>query len=178
MSGLAPSHPIVVVPPPIGSSIPTSTVTDPATFRAHFPPFASTVTYPDQTVQFFIDTSSIMCDPRVWCQLQQMGVELMTAHFLAMQQYSMQGGSAGGVPGMATGLVTSKSVSKVSVGRDQGSTAMEGWGPWNYTIYGQQYAWYAQLAGTGGYETLALSNDAMAGVVWTWARGVMQTWGS
>ena len=180
MSDLVPAHPIVLPPPLIiPSGIPTSTVTNPATFRAHFPAFADTSKYPDVQVQFQIDVCTVMCDPRVWQQLQQMGVELMTAHFLAMQQYMAQGGVAGGVPGMATGLRSSKSVSKVSVGYDQGLTGMEGWGPWNYTVYGQQYAWYAQLAGTGGYETLALSNsDALVGTVWTWARGVMMTWGS
>jgi hypothetical protein len=173
------THPIVLPDPPIiQGGIPTSTVTNPATFRLHFPEFANTTVYPDAQVQFYIDTSTLMCDPRVWHQLQQMGVELMTAHMLAMSQYASQGGSGAGVPGMRTGMMTSKSVSKVSVSYDQGNTAMEGWGPWNYTTYGQRYAWLAQLAGTGGYETLALSNYEQAGLVWTWARGVMLSMGS
>ena len=168
----------IPVPQNIPSGIPTSTVSDPPTFRSHFTAFADTTIYPDVTVQFFIDMASVMCSPLVWGQMQQMGVELMTAHFLTMQRYTMSGG-AGGVPGMASGIVTSKSVSKVSVGYDASLTGMEGWGPWNYTLYGQQYAWYAQLMGTGGYETLAVGvSNTMAGIVWTFARGVMNTWGS
>jgi hypothetical protein len=175
----APLVPMPAGTPPVPSGIPTSTVTDPPTFRLHFPAFADTTRYPDPTVQFFIDMATVMCSPGVWCNLQQMGVELMTAHFLAMQQYAMQGGTGPGmVPGMASGVRTSKSVSKVSVGYDASVTAMEGWGPWNYTIYGQQYAWYAQLVGTGGFEMLGFGNELMAGLVWTWARGVMMTWGS
>lgn len=170
----------VPMPRLIPSGIPTSTVTDPETFRLHFPPFADTATYPDVTVQFWIDAASIMCSAQYWCQLQQIGVELLTAHFLAMQQYTMMGAPAGGggVPGIGVGLRTSKSVSKVSVGYDQGLTGMEGWGPFNYTVFGQQWAWYAQLVGTGGYETLAVGMESMTGLVWTWARGVMMNWGS
>ena len=169
----------IPIPQNIPSGIPTSTVSDPPTFRSHFPPFADTTVYPDATVQFFIDTSTIMCSPLVWGQMQQMGVELMTAHFLTMQQWIANGAAAGGVPGMQTGVASSKGVSKVSVGYDQSIGMMEGWGPWNYTIYGRQYAWYAQLMGTGGYETLGVGmGDALAGTVWTWARGVMLAWGS
>jgi hypothetical protein len=166
--------------PPIPSGIPTSTVSDPPTFRLHFPPFADTTTYPDPQVQFFIDMASVMCDPRIWCQLQQMGVEFLTAHFLTMQQYTMRGGASGtggGVPGMSTGIASSKSVSRVSVSYDQSLGSMEGWGPFNYTIYGRQYAWWAQMAGTGGYETLAVG-EAMVGIVWTYARGVLLAMGS
>lgn len=164
--------------PPIPSGIPTSTVSDPPTFRLHFPAFADDTVYPDPQVQFFIDMSTVMCGP-AWCQLQQMGVELLTAHFLTLQQYVMRGAAGGGVPGMSTGIASSKSVSKVSVGYDQTLGSMEGWGPFNYTIYGRMYAWYAQMVGTGGYETLAVGmEDSLVGLVNTWARGVMLAWGS
>lgn len=165
--------------PPIPSGIPTSTVTDPPTFRLHFPPFADTTTYPDGQVQFFIDMSTVMVSPYVWCQMTQMGVELLTAHFLTLQQYMMRGAAGGAVPGMSTGIASSKSVSRVSVSYDQTMGSMEGWGPFNYTIYGRQYAWYAQLVGTGGYETLAVGvSDQLTGLVWTYARGVMLAMGS
>jgi hypothetical protein len=165
--------------PPIPSGIPTSDVTDPPTFRLHFPAFADTTTFPDPQVQFFIDMATVMCNPVVWCQLRQMGVELLTAHFLTMQQWMMQGAAGGGVPGMATGIASSKSVSKVSVSYDQTTGTTEGFGPFMYTVWGRQYAWYAQLAGTGGYETLAVApGNQLAGLVWTYARGVMLAMGS
>ena len=181
MSGavIADPGPLPLGTPPIPSGIPTSTVTDPPTFRSHFPAFEDVAKFPDPQVQFFIDMSTVMVSPMIWCQMTQMGVELLTAHFLTLQQYMMSGGVAGGVPGMSTGIASSKSVSKVSISYDQTMGSMEGWGPFNYTIYGRQYAWYAQLVGTGGYETLAVgASDSLVGLVRTYARGVMMAMGS
>jgi hypothetical protein len=115
-----------------------------------------------------------------WGCLATMGMELITAHFLTMQGYFLALNKGMTYPaGMAMGIPTSKSVSKVSVGSDIASFMMEGGGPWNYTIYGQQYLWWADLAGTGGYEVLMDTYPGYsAGVVNTWARGVFETWGS
>lgn len=171
-----------VTVPPAGTvptppwAIPPTTITDPATFRSHFPAFADTARYPDATVQFFLDLGTAMCNPDRWLNFQQYGAELVCAHFLAMQQLAMQGGATTGVPGLATGPRSSKSVSKVSVGYDVGITAIEGAGPFNYTMYGQEYWRMVLLVGTGGYETLALSTPGMAGFVNTWAKGVLIGW--
>ena len=177
--GTQPLAPMFDAPPP---GIPTSTVTTPADFRIAFPEFADTTKYPDATVQTLINVGSVLVRPERWMNLTAFGVGLFTAHMLAMQQMAMNsagGASGGGVPGSNVGLVTSKSVSKVSVGRDQGSTAMEGGGPWNYTVYGQQFLWYSNLFGTGGFEVLGFGVPyQMAGVVWTWSLGVMLRWGS
>jgi uncharacterized protein DUF4054 len=160
------------------SGIPTSPVSNPETFRAHFPPFADPTVYPDAQVQMFLDVGAEMCTPWRWCQFQQLGSELLCAHFLAMQQLVAQGGSAIGVPGLARGIMNSKSVSKVSVGYDVAVTAIEGGGPWNYTVYGQQYLWYAQLVGTGGFETLGNVMPSWAGTVVAWSHGVLAWIGS
>lgn len=160
---------------PLAVTVPTSDVTDPATFRLHFPAFANTTSYPDAQVQFWIDVSTVMCGPNWPPVTRQMGVELLTAHFLSLGSMAQSGKP----PGRAGGVMDSKSVSKVSLGYDVNVTAMEGWGPFNYTIYGQQYAWLANLVGTGGIEMLSLGYGAgMAGIVWTWARGVLLAWGS
>ena len=182
MSGVVAAEPgpMPLAAPPIPSGIPTSEISDPPTFRLHFPAFEDTAIYPDPQVQFFIDMASVMCGP-AWCQYRQMGVELLTAHFLTLQRWMMQGSGSGGggVPGMSTGIASSKSVSRVSVSYDQTLGSMEGWGPFNYTIYGRQWAWYAQLVGTGGYETLAVgASESLTGLVWTYARGVMMAMGS
>jgi Protein of unknown function (DUF4054) len=173
------------IPLPLGTpappAIPTSTISDPPTFRSHFPEFADTTVYPDSQVQFYLDMASVCLDPCVWGSLIQPGVELMTAHMLALSQYAMQGGQAGGVPGLAKGLMTNKSVSKVSVGYDVNVTAMEGAGPWNYTIYGQRFYWLMGMVGrgNGGYEVLGSSaSSILSGIALTWSRGVMMRWGS
>jgi hypothetical protein len=155
--------------------IPTSTVSDPPTFRSHFPEFADAETYPDTQVQFDLDIASASLSACRWGNMLQAGVELMTAHMLALSRYAQVGAAGGGVPGMASGLVTSKSVSKVSVSRDVNVTAIEGGGPWNYTIYGQRFWWMARLVGIGGYETLAIAPPVQA-FAWSTAMGMMTAW--
>jgi hypothetical protein len=149
-----------------------------ARFRKDFPLFADDTVYNDHTVQFWLDIAGIGVLPRFWCQFTVLGQELYAAHFLALQQYNMlrsMGGTAASVPGMPMGLMTSKSVGKVSVGYDYSSSSMEGWGPWNLTMWGQQYAFYAQMVGTGGYETLGVGVEAsLVGRVMSWSHGVMQ----
>ena len=162
------------IDPPV---IPTSTVSDPPTFRSHFPEFADTTVYPDAQVQFGLDISSVCLSPYRWGSLLQVGVELMTAHQLALSQRAMQGGAAGGAPGAAGGLVSNKSVSKVSVGYDVNVTAMEGGGPWNYTTYGQRFYWMMRIVGIGGYEVLGdWAGFNLSGVVMGWSTGVMYRW--
>jgi len=141
--------------PPV---IPTSTITDPPTFRLHFPEFSSTRDYPDVNVQMYIDLGSIMLRPVRWGSYIQRGVELYTAHSLSMAYGSAGSGAAGGAPGGSSGLVSSKSVSKVSVSYDLSSTSMEGGGPWNYTRYGQEFLWWARMIGIGGVEILSLTD--------------------
>ena len=165
--------------PPIPVALTTSTITDPATFRSHFPEFSDTTIYPDPQVQFFIDIASASLSPCRWGSALQMGVELFTAHMLAMSRasYVRSQGGAAGVPGAASGLMNSKSVSKVSVGYDVNVTAIEGGGPWNYTSYGQRFLWWLRLFGMGGYETLAEAGPWIS-PMWTWSQGVMYRWGS
>lgn len=159
--------------------IPTSTISDPPTFRLHFPEFGDDTVYPDPQIQFGLDISTVCLSPYRWGSLLQAGVELMTAHQLALSQRALQSGAAGGTPGAAGGLVTSKSVSKVSVGYDVSSTAMEGAGPWNYTTYGQRFYWLMRMVGIGGYEVLSdWASVNLSGVALGWATGVMYRWGS
>jgi len=171
----APAPPPTPGPLTIPSMIPTSTLSDPPTFRSHFTEFADTTLYPDSAVQMFLDLGAAMVTPR-WCQFQQFGSELICAHFLAMQQLNAQGGTLAGVPGLNQGIINSKSVSKVSVGRDVSATMIEGGGIWNYTTYGTQWLWFVQMVGTGGYETLGYAGGDIAGVALTWARGVLIGW--
>lgn len=178
MSDVAPAA--APIPPlPVSFTLPTSTYTDVPTFRTNFPAFADTTVYPDARVQFFIDTGSVMFNPYKWGYYLPMAVELFTAHMLALGQYAAvraAGNPAGAVPGLSSGLMTNKSVSKVSVGYDVTTTAIEGAGPWNYTIFGQQLMWWMQLIGTGGYETLAMSTGGLPGMIVGWATGVMGLW--
>ena len=159
--------------------VPTSTISDPPTFRLHFPEFADVTTYADPTVQFYLDINSAILPAYRWGSMLQAGVELMTAHMLALSRRAALAGAAGGVPGGSGGPVTSKSVSKVSVGYDVNLTGMEGAGPWNYTMYGQRFYWLMRMVGIGGYEVLSdWAGYNLSGRVLGWATGVMDRWGS
>jgi hypothetical protein len=153
-------------------------------FREDFPEFGDDKVYTNQSVQFFLDIAGVAVRPNYWGQFTVYGMELYAAHMLALRQYSIQrvmdaNRGAGGsgqvaVPGMPMGLMQSKSVSKVSVSYDYSSSQMEGWGPWNLTQYGQWYAFYAQMVGTGGIEMLSLGYvSGLVGQVQSWSHGVM-----
>lgn len=166
-----PFPPTGVVGPPYG--MPPCDCSNPDTFRSHYPEFGTTATYPDPQVQAMLNVGGVMCSWQIWRDLRPYGVELIAAHLLALSRYAQLGGTAG-VPGLARGIMNSKSVSKVSVGYDVGSTAIEGAGPWNLTIYGQQYAFYWRIVGAAPFEALAIGWQAeVAGIVMTWQRGVM-----
>lgn len=170
-----------IIPLPVPFALPTSTISDPATFRSHFPEFADDTVYPDARVQLFLDTGSVMLNPHRWGYYLPLGVELFTAHMLALGQYAANramGGGQNAVPGIASGLMSNKSVSKVSVGYDVNVTAMKDAGPWNYTIYGQQLYWWMGVVGTGGVEMLAVTYPGMAAqaALWGWSTGVIGQW--
>jgi hypothetical protein len=76
-------------------------------FRAAFPAFASTVLYPDATIQAAADTALCMmsmhgcgCDTLAW--------QLMVAHILLLGSRNASGGGV-------AGIVTSATIDKVSV---------------------------------------------------------------
>jgi len=182
MAADADAVPFPVFPVPCPCSPPTTDCTDPTTFRQHFPEFDYTV-YPDYLVQTYLDLGGIMVSPWRWKRMRQRGIELVAAHMLALHQFALLsacGGAGGlGIPGLARGIMTTKSVSKVSVGYDASHFMQEGAGPWNYTVYGQEFYWLMKMVGTGGVEMLSFGyGESMSGIVWTWARGVMLSWGS
>lgn len=170
------------IPPPAPPIIPqTNPYVSPSQFRADFPSFADTTKFPDAQIQRFLDLSGCMINTDRWGCFSTMGMELITAHFLTMQGYFLAINQGMPYPaGMALGIPTSKSVSKVSVGKDIASFMIEGGGPWNYTVYGQQYLWWVTLVGTGGYEVLmdTYTPSGLEGTVQTYARGVFEAWGT
>jgi hypothetical protein len=176
MSGTVPSPPL----PPIPTGVSTSPYVSIGQFRLDYPVFNSTTVYPDVMIQMFLDVGSVLVRQSRWGSMTAFGVELFTAHMLALQQMAAAGASGpGSIPGQARGLQTAKAVSKVSVSYDYSMVGIENGGTFNLTIYGTQFLWWAELFGTGGYEVLGDTYpDSLAGTVWTWSTGVMMRWGS
>ena len=125
----------------------------PASFRANFPEFADAAIYPDVTVSYWLGIGTRMLRPDRWADLLDHGLELFTAHHIALARQAVQASAGGGTPGANTGVVTGKAVDKVSVSYDAGSTTLDaGAGHWNATTYGVQFLQLARMAGSGGWQ--------------------------
>lgn len=125
----------------------------PASFREHFPEFADASAYPDVTVSYWLGIGVRMLRPDRWVDLLDHGLELFTAHHIAIARQAFRAATAGGTPGANAGVVTSKTVDKVSVSYDAGSTTLDaGAGHWNATTYGVQFLQLARMAGSGGWQ--------------------------
>lgn len=121
---------------------------DDATFRALFPAFTSTVTYPLVTVSLYwgVATSYISKFPQ-WCngvslEQQTLMLNQMTAHILQLNTMAATNQQAG--------VVTSASVGAVSVSL-QPPPEVDQWQWWlNQTPYGQMLLALMQVLTVGG----------------------------
>lgn len=118
-------------------------------FRTDFPEFGSTTKYPDGQLTFWLTLGSLLINVDRWGELVNFGVELYMAHNLVLGALAQESAAAGGVPGMATGILNSKSIDKVSAGYDTVSAAEQFAGNWNLTTYGQRYYRLLQQFGAG-----------------------------
>lgn len=125
---------------------------DAATFRTDFPEFSNTVTYTDAMVNFRLVLGAKLMDLTRWGDLFDPGLELYTAHYLALGRMAAQAAAIGAAPGAVEGPITAKAVDKVSLARDAASVTLEGGGHWNSTIYGVQYYQLLRQVGMGGMQ--------------------------
>ena len=121
-------------------------------FRQNFQAFKNANCFPNQVVAFWLSVAEKLINNARWGDLTDVGVQLFTAHQIALERQALDAANAGGVPGQATGLINSKSVDKVSVGFDtQGGAELDA-GHWNLTTYGSRYIRLARMMGTGGLQ--------------------------
>lgn len=124
----------------------------PARFRELYPEF-TLVAYSDDRVQRWLSLAPLRMDAQRWGQLLEEGTGLFVAH-----QLTLQGPAAGqtGVPGSpagaASGLLASKSISKVSLSYDAGAITFDGAGNFNLTRYGRDWWQLGQMVGLGGIQ--------------------------
>ena len=123
-----------------------------ASFRVDFPEFASTGTYPDATVNFWLGLSGKMLDANRWGDLLDYGTELFVAHNLTLAVRDQKASAFGGVPGAGHGVLASKTIDKVSMSYDTALAGVEGAGNWNLTTYGTRYIQLARMVGAGGLQ--------------------------
>lgn len=125
---------------------------DSSTFRQDFPEFADTTTYPDGSVNFYLGLGVKLLPECRWQDTLDYGLELFTAHHLALYMRDQQAAAAGGMPGVMTGPQSSKSVDKVSVSYDTALATLEDGGFWNLTTYGVRFLQLARMMGAGGFQ--------------------------
>lgn len=125
-----------------------------AQFRGDFPEFADTAAYSDTQVQMYLDLAETRLDPIRWDALWAYGVELYTAHSLALskQRAATARLGVGGAPGATTGVVTSQAVGGVSMSSDIDVATIAGAGTYNLTSYGSEYWQLVLQIGIGGVQ--------------------------
>lgn len=124
----------------------------PAQFRQDFPEFSDTTRYPDSLVTLWLTVGASLVNECRWGELTDIGIELVTAHHLAIAARDQQAAAGGGIPGQASGPMSSKAVDKVSVSYDTGAASLADAGFWNLTSYGTRYLGLARLMGAGGMQ--------------------------
>lgn len=121
-------------------------------FRTDFPQFSSDTLYPDPQVQFRLNLADIQLDQNRLGRLFPYLVELFVAHYLTLQAGDNRSAALGRAGGSSSGIVSSKSVDKVSVSYDNSSTLNPAAGFWNNTRYGAEFYQTICMFGAGGRQ--------------------------
>lgn len=115
--------------------------------------FADVTTYPDSSVQFWLDMAGRALDAnRFTDDFIDLATILYVAHFLALDSAATRG-AASGAPGIGvSGVVASKSVGTVSLSYNTTIGLDQDAGAWNLTSYGVRLWQFIKLAGMGGVQ--------------------------
>ncbi len=120
---------------------------DSVSFRVSYPEFSDSK-FPTPVIDYWLGIAYQMLPASRWGAQLDLAVSLYTAHNVALESKAVLE-SANGIPGMASGPKTSKSVDKVSVSYDVALASEQGAGHWNLTIYGTRLYRLIKLFGAG-----------------------------
>jgi hypothetical protein len=122
---------------------------DALTLKNDLPEFANETKFPTATVNFWLGVGAKLLNADRWGELLDHGLELFTAHHLVVSARDVAAAAGKGVPGTASGVVSSKSVGNLSMSYDTGAGIEEGAGHWNLSTYGTQFIQLARMVGAG-----------------------------
>ena len=122
---------------------------DLTTFRTDYPEFASATVYADSQVTYWLTVAYSMLSPTRWGKQLDIAAELYVAHNLALEARAQREAANGAIPGGSVGVLSNKSVDKVSAGYDVGSSTEAKGGHWNLTIYGTRLYRMMKMFGAG-----------------------------
>lgn len=129
-------------------------------FRASFPAFQDSTTYPDPQVNMWISFATSLLNAAAWQDMLDMGTMLMVAHQISMEAVANAEAASGAQPGAAKGILTSGGAAGATFSYDASSVAAEGAGYFNLTIYGQRYWRLAMMFGAGPQQIGADPNSS------------------
>ena len=122
-------------------------------FRSDFPQFADSTKFPDTQINFRLGLADILLSEKLTgVKLFPYFAELFVAHYLTLYAADSSAEAVGAASGATGGVVASKSVDKVSVSYDTGSTLNPAAGFWNYTRYGAEFWQLLSMFGMGGRQ--------------------------
>lgn len=111
-----------------------------ADFVTAFPEFGDATKFPQAQIDLWISLAPdnlVIIQRRAKPGVFDLAVMLFVAHNLVISTRETAA-ALKGIPGETPGLVSSKTVDKVSVSYDAAGTAVDGAGAWNATFYGQR----------------------------------------
>ncbi|MFJ5452951.1 DUF4054 domain-containing protein [Pectobacterium jejuense] len=124
-------------------------------FRDDFPEFSNTTRYPDASVSFYLGQADTLLDQNMQGDQFVYLAELFTAHYTESRGRQLAAATAGGgVNSSGGGVLTSKSVDKVSASYDVSGIINPDAGFWNNTGYGREFFWWWSMYGAGGRQLL------------------------
>jgi hypothetical protein len=122
---------------------------DIAQFRTDFPEFSNTTRFPTSLITFWSNLAEKLVSKPRWDTCYGEGVALFTAHNVALASIDAAAAANGKTPGVATGVVQSKSLGSAAISYDTQGSMQADAGHWNQTTYGRRYAWLAKMFGAG-----------------------------
>lgn len=124
-------------------------------FRADFPEFSDTSRYPDSTISFYLGLADTALDQDKHGDQFIYLSELFTAHYVELRGKALTGAAvSGAVNTSGGGVLSSKSVDKVSASYDTSGIVNPDAGFWNNTGYGREFYWWWSMFGAGGRQLL------------------------
>lgn len=123
-----------------------------ASFRLAFPAYQNAVRYPSEMVELWLSLATKTVNAERWGELTDLGVMLVTAHYLALEAQAVAQGNSNGTPGGSVGVLSSKSAQGVSASYDISASTEKDAGHWNLTTYGTRFYKLAKMMGAGGLQ--------------------------
>lgn len=135
-------------------------------FRADYPEFASSSVYPNAQLQYWLTLAPLLMNSDRWGNLMDLGTAMFMAHHITLEARNQAAAKNGGIPGQSNGPISSKSVDKVSVSYDTGSSIEADAGHWNLTNYGTRFIRLLRMLGAGPIQLGIGVVPAYSGAAW------------